>query len=701
MALGGTYDTGTINVSANGTIVTGAGTLWTSIAEQGDWLWANGHIAIIESIGLDTELTLYDPWTGGDLTDAGYRIIKLSWLRYDPALTQAKLRAVMAALEAPTVIFFVEGEEPDPGLGVDNQYALKSNVGAWKLWYKKLGTWVLQGTPIGIQWLGAWNAGTEYTANTAVSRLGSSFVSKTNNINKPPESNPIDWDLSTARGTDGLDGVDGADGNCGGISVRYVFEGTSQADSDPGDGKLRLGQVVQSTTTVIRADLLDAGGVNVAAVLDQLDASTSSVKAQVRLMKEFDPTRFLDFNLTGCTAAVGYRNLSVAPIAASAASPFANEELLILSVARIGDKGDQGLQGQGVDPDATGSLADRAVYDNELRGFVFLRTDSTPLELYIKASGASGDWTVASPLGNASLNSPAFTGTPTAPTAAAGTNTMQISTTAFVQAAIDVVLGGVSAAFDTLAEIATALSTKVIAPGTNTTNRVPRWNGANTKTLSDGLDVGTAANNLVQLDGFAKLPAVDGSQLTNMPSAFTTGDAKLTYKMVADPGWVLLNDGSIGNAGSGASTRANGDTLALFTLLYPLPLQMFDSAGTPIGRGANAATDFAANRRLALPTALGRSIAVAGAGAGLTPRTLGTSAGSETETPTIAKTATHTHGPGAGSIFIHNNNETGMSDTGGPYYRGTAPASTTANQGGGAPLNIVDPTTYMNVMVKL
>jgi hypothetical protein len=490
MALGGTYDTGTISVSADGVVVTGAGTLWTSIAEQGDWLWANGHIAIIESIELDTELTLYDPWTGGDLTDAGYRIIKLSWLRYDPALTQAKLRAVIAALEAPTVIFFVEGEEPDPGLGVDNQYALKSNVGAWKLWYKKLGTWVLQGTPIGIQWLGAWNAGIEYTANTAVARLGSSFVSKTNNINKPPESNPIDWDLSTARGTDGLDGVDGADGNCGGISLRYVFDGTSHDDSDPGNGKLRLSHAVQSTATVIRTALLDAGGVNATALLDQLDASTSAVKAQVRLMKEFDPTRFIDFSLTACSAAVGYRNLSVAAIAASAASPFANGDVIILSVARVGDKGDQGLQGQGIDPDATGSLAVLAAHDDELRGFVFLRTDSTPLELYIKASDASGDWTAASPLGNASLNSPAFAGTPTAPTAAPGTNTTQISTTEFVQAAIDVVLGGVSAAFDTLAEIATALGTRVIAPGTNSANRVPRWNGPNSKTLSDGLDWG-------------------------------------------------------------------------------------------------------------------------------------------------------------------------------------------------------------------
>ena len=207
----------------------------------------------------------------------------------------------MAALEAPTVIFFVDGDEPDPGLGIDGtiraqiQRPVHGSSGT-RSWARGS----CKARPVGIQWLGAWSAATEYTANTAVSRLGSSYVSRTININRPPESNPIDWDLSTARGTDGLDGVDGEDGNCGGISLRYVFDGTSQADSDPGDGKLRLGQVVQSTATAIRADLLDAGGVNVAALLDQLDASTSSVKAQVRLMKEFDPSRFIDFNLTGC-----------------------------------------------------------------------------------------------------------------------------------------------------------------------------------------------------------------------------------------------------------------------------------------------------------------------------------------------------------------------------------------------------------------
>jgi Terminase large subunit, T4likevirus-type, N-terminal len=56
--------------------------------------------------------------------------------------------------------------------------------------------------------------------------------------------------------------------------------------------------------------------------------------------------------------------------------------------------------------------------------------------------------------------SPTFTGTPTGPTATVGTNTTQLATTGFVKAAIDVVLGGVSAAFDTLSEIVASMVRK-------------------------------------------------------------------------------------------------------------------------------------------------------------------------------------------------------------------------------------------------
>lgn len=55
------------------------------------------------------------------------------------------------------------------------------------------------------------------------------------------------------------------------------------------------------------------------------------------------------------------------------------------------------------------------------------------------------------------FTSPAFTGTPTAPTATAGTNTTQIATTAFVSSAVSNLVASAPAALDTLNELATAL----------------------------------------------------------------------------------------------------------------------------------------------------------------------------------------------------------------------------------------------------
>ena len=56
-------------------------------------------------------------------------------------------------------------------------------------------------------------------------------------------------------------------------------------------------------------------------------------------------------------------------------------------------------------------------------------------------------------------------------------------------------------------------------PVTNDANYVPQWNGANSQLLKNGLGVGTSANQLVQLDASAKLPALDGSQLLGIPAA--------------------------------------------------------------------------------------------------------------------------------------------------------------------------------------
>ncbi len=73
---------------------------------------------------------------------------------------------------------------------------------------------------------------------------------------------------------------------------------------------------------------------------------------------------------------------------------------------------------------------------------------------------------------------------------------------------------------------------------------------------------------------------------------------------VAPSGWVLASGRTIGSGASGATERANADTQDLFDLIWQLPADEFPiqtSAGAASVRGANAAADWTANKRLVLP----------------------------------------------------------------------------------------------------
>lgn len=75
----------------------------------------------------------------------------------------------------------------------------------------------------------------------------------------------------------------------------------------------------------------------------------------------------------------------------------------------------------------------------------------------ISTTGTSSNPTWSAWREVAFTDSPAFTGTPTAPTAAPGTNTQQVANTAFVQAAVAALVDSSPAALDTLNELAAAL----------------------------------------------------------------------------------------------------------------------------------------------------------------------------------------------------------------------------------------------------
>lgn len=90
-----------------------------------------------------------------------------------------------------------------------------------------------------------------------------------------------------------------------------------------------------------------------------------------------------------------------------------------------------------------------------------------------------------------------------------------------------------------------------------------------------------------------------------------TGDTKWSVNN-SQFGWVLMNDGTIGNDSSAATTRANQDTYPLYKLIW----EKIINAWAPVigGRGASAAADFAANKQLMLPKVLGNAMASARVG---------------------------------------------------------------------------------------
>jgi len=74
-------------------------------------------------------------------------------------------------------------------------------------------------------------------------------------------------------------------------------------------------------------------------------------------------------------------------------------------------------------------------------------------------------------------------------------------------------------------------------------------------------DVGTGANQIVQLDGSSRLPAVDGSQLTNLPSAPVTSvnGATGAVNIYADDTTLNIDGTGLVLSGTGATSTLNAD----------------------------------------------------------------------------------------------------------------------------------------------
>ena len=235
--------------------------------------------------------------------------------------------------------------------------------------------------------------------------------------------------------------------------------------------------------------------------------------------------------------------------------------------------------------------------------------------------------------------------------------------------------------------------------------------------IIEKLGLGTAALLNTPIDGsYIKTGSISKDKIDNdfvKSFGWSTGDVKLTIKKDADDGWIMMNDGSISLAGyynsAGNLVKAhNASTFnlqPLFNLLYNnfsnSILHIQTSAGVETTRSSLSA-DWSARKRMPLPKVFGRALAGAGAGSGLSSRTLGAITGAETVTLTTSQIPAHTHtltlkmahgkSGGAASDARFSNGDAWTDDT-----RTATPNSV----GGGNSHNNMQPTVFLNVMIKL
>ncbi len=177
-----------------------------------------------------------------------------------------------------------------------------------------------------------------------------------------------------------------------------------------------------------------------------------------------------------------------------------------------------------------------------------------------------------------------------------------------------------------------------------------------------------------------------------------TGDVRMSYWAYNYPGWLAMQDGSIGNVGSGATQRANMDTFQLYKTLWDAVVDQW--APVSGGRGATALADFLAGKTLTIPRTLGRVLGGAGTGAGISAANQGELRGRELDSFVLqtGQLPPHVHSYQLATIGGAPNNLGNTAsrisivggDTGpGPGHSDPVPYST------------MQPTSYINYFIKL
>lgn len=204
-------------------------------------------------------------------------------------------------------------------------------------------------------------------------------------------------------------------------------------------------------------------------------------------------------------------------------------------------------------------------------------------------------------------------------------------------------------------------------------------------------------------------------QIETIINSPRVGDVKISLNKFQPFGFVPMNDGTIGDAASNSTTRANIDTWPLFNLIWGYfstsqsLAPMFTSASSSTAYGSTAIADFMANNQISLTKQAGRLIAGVGTpSSGLntgTAWTVGQTTGNELHMQIATEVGPHIHAsPSVGSPgqFL-------IDGPGGLQIIGTGSGATTSGATGNVDrgglsqtaMNVQNPGSYQNIYMKL
>jgi hypothetical protein len=150
------------------------------------------------------------------------------------------------------------------------------------------------------------------------------------------------------QGVAGSPGVTGSQGPYGGaMTLDYIVDTTSIANSDPGSGKFRFNNATQGSASNIFINYTDNNGQDETTLLQTLNSSLVGAQtvSNVRIVKKSDLTKWIYFKIGINVSNVGYQTINCTQIAQSGVNPFVNGDECLLAFGTVGPQGPQGFQG--------------------------------------------------------------------------------------------------------------------------------------------------------------------------------------------------------------------------------------------------------------------------------------------------------------------------------------------------------------------